>query len=229
LPLSVLVDRPGPFAREMATARAENVWAETRSPSVTGMGAIAQLVTTVPMWASLKLPFASSQDLTPVSVNSPAEAYQRYGPALLRKAERVLRNEDDAMDIVQALFLDLISRPPNSLDLSYLYTAVTNRCLNLIRNESVRSRLLQDHAQDLCGAGRRALGESMLTLELVTRLVGELDQKSAEIVVYHFVDDLNQSEVAAQVGISRRAVVKRLGKIRDLARALDRKDLEELA
>ena len=140
-----------------------------------------------------------------------------------------MRNEDDAMDIVQALFVDLISRPPNSLDLAYLYTAVTNRCLNLIRNESVRTRLLQDHAQDLCGAGRRALGDSMLTLELVTRLVESLDQKSAEIVVYHFIDDLNQSEVAAQVGISRRAVVKRLAKIRDLARELDRKDLEELA
>jgi RNA polymerase sigma factor (sigma-70 family) len=148
---------------------------------------------------------------------------------LLRKAERVLRNEDDAMDIVQTLFLDLISRPPNSLDLAYLYSAVTNRCLNLIRNQVVRSRLLQDHAKDLCGAGRTTLGESLLTLELVTRLVGELDQKSAEIVVYHFIDDLNQTEVASQVGISRRAVVKRLAKIRELARTFDRRDMEEMA
>ena len=167
--------------------------------------------------------------MTQVPVNNAAEAYQRYGPALLRKAERVLRNEDDAMDIVQTLFLDLISRPPNSLDLAYLYSAVTNRCLNLIRNQVVRSRLLQDHAQDLCGAGRTTLGESLLTLELVTRLVGELDQKSAEIVVYHFIDDLNQTEVASQVGISRRAVVKRLAKIRELARTFDRRDMEEMA
>ena len=148
---------------------------------------------------------------------------------MLRKAERVLRNEDDAMDIVQTLFLDLISRPPKSLDLAYLYSAVTNRCLNLIRNQVVRSRLLQSHAQEMCGEGRTTLGESMLTLELVTRLVSQLDQKSAEIVVYHFIDDLNQSEVAAQVGISRRAVVKRLSKIRAMAHSFNQSDLEELA
>jgi DNA-directed RNA polymerase specialized sigma subunit len=81
----------------------------------------------------------------------------------------------------------------------------------------------------MCGEGRTTLGESMLTLELVTRLVSQLDQKSAEIVVYHFIDDLNQSEVAAQVGISRRAVVKRLSKIRAMAHSFNRRDLEELA
>jgi RNA polymerase sigma factor (sigma-70 family) len=129
------------------------------------------------------------------------------------------------MDIVQTLFVDLISRPPPSLDLAYLYTAVTNRCLNLIRNQSVRSRLLEGHAKDMCGSGRTVLGESLLTLELVAKLVGKLDQKSAEIVVYHFIDDLNQSEVAEQLGISRRAVVKRLVKIRELARALQLRDV----
>ncbi len=148
---------------------------------------------------------------------------------MLRKAERVLRNEDDAMDIVQTLFLDLISKPPKSLDLAYLYSAVTNRCLNQIRNQVLRSRLLQHHAQDLCGEGRTTLGDGVLTLELVARLVAALDQKSAEIVIYHFIDDLNQGEVAAQVGISRRAVVKRLAKIRELARDLVRLDLEEMA
>ncbi len=62
----------------------------------------------------------------------------------------------------------------------------------------------------------------MLTLDLLTHLLSVLDAKSAEIVVYHYLDDLNQDEVATQMAISRRAVVKRLTKIRSVARGLAR-------
>lgn len=37
------------------------------------------------------------------------ESYQRYGPALLRKAERLLQSRDDALDVVQGLFTDLLA------------------------------------------------------------------------------------------------------------------------
>lgn len=155
-------------------------------------------------------------------VQTPSEAYQRYGPALVRKAERVLRNSDDAMDIVQGLFVDLISRPPKSLDLAYLYSAVTNRCLNLIRNQSKRSRLLESSQDSLRGPERTCLGDTVLTLDLLTHLLAALDARSAEIVVYHYLDDLNQEEVAQQMRISRRAVVKRLTKIRSVAQSIAR-------
>jgi len=155
-------------------------------------------------------------------VQTPSEAYQRYGPALVRKAERVLRNPDDAMDIVQGLFVDLISRPPTSLDLPYLYSAVTNRCLNLIRNQSNRSRLLESRQDALRGPERTSLGDTVLTLDLLTHLLAALDETSAEIVVYHYLDDLNQDEVAQQMSMSRRAVVKRLTKIRTVARGIAR-------
>ncbi len=151
-----------------------------------------------------------------------AEAYQHYGPALVRKAERLLRNSDDAMDVVQSLFVDLIARPPTSLELSYLYSAVTNRCLNLIRNQSNRSRLLSECDDSLRGPTRSAPETAMVSLDLTVRLIDALDARSAELVVYHFVDDLSQEEVAEQMGISRRAVVKRLAKIRMLARSLAR-------
>ncbi len=158
--------------------------------------------------------------MRPPTASSPSEAYQRYGPALLRKAERILRNPDDAMDIVQCLFVDLISHPPKSLELPYLYTAVTNRCLNLIRNQANQSRLLALEQDTLRGPERTSLGDTVLSLDLLTRLLTQLDTKSAQIVIYHFLDDQSQGEVATQMGISRRAVVKRLAKIRALATSL---------
>ena len=48
------------------------------------------------------------------------ESYSRYGPALLRKAERLLQNHEDARDVVQALFVDLIERGEDETDLPYL-------------------------------------------------------------------------------------------------------------
>ena len=72
-------------------------------------------------------------------------ALERYRGALLRKATRVLRNPDDALDVVQGLFVDLLAAQapdPSVYDLPYLYRAVTNRCLSHLRDEKNRARLL---------------------------------------------------------------------------------------
>jgi DNA-directed RNA polymerase specialized sigma24 family protein len=63
----------------------------------------------------------------------PTTAYRVFGPALVRKAERLLRSREDAVDVVHALFADLIPSWTPDVDLPYLYRAVTNRCLNLVR------------------------------------------------------------------------------------------------
>ena len=49
------------------------------------------------------------------------QLYKKYGPALVRKAIRLLRNEEDAQDIVQQLFTDLWSKKNINVDLPYLY------------------------------------------------------------------------------------------------------------
>ncbi len=152
------------------------------------------------------------------SASNTKEAYESYGPALVRKAHRVLRNEADAMDVVQTLFLDLLSKPPQSLELAYLYTAVTNRCLNILRNQNNRTRLLETRVD----SERTCIRTAVLSMNLITQMVDKLDAKSSQIFVYHFVDDLNQEEVAVQMSMSRRSVVKRLSKIRILANQLAR-------
>ena len=84
------------------------------------------------------------------------DMYQRYGPALLRKARRVLRNEDDALDVVQGLFTDLYERGQHEADLPYLYRALTNRCLTMLRNRNTRAAYWRACDQFL---GRCALQE----------------------------------------------------------------------
>lgn len=124
------------------------------------------------------------------------------------------------MDVVHNLFVDLLAKPSRDLELSYLYRAVTNRCLNWIRDRNNRSRLLLDRDHDLRGPSRTTIDGLVVDLDLLSRLAARLDRKSQEIVVYHYFDDLSQDEVASLMGMSRRAVVKRLAKIRDKARSV---------
>jgi len=148
------------------------------------------------------------------------QIYQRYGPALRRKCERILRNREDAEDVVQNLFVDLLNKGNTDVTLPYLYRAATNRCLNLIRDRTRRAALLEREQTTLAPPPRTLCDDKVLSLEFVTRLTQRLDKKSAEILIYRFVDDLHQEEIAELLGLSRKTVGKRLKKIRREVEAL---------
>ncbi len=64
--------------------------------------------------------------------------YQKYGPMVLRRCRRLLRNEDRALDAMQDVFVRVLQHRgylkatyPSSL----LYRMATNVCLNCIRDQ----------------------------------------------------------------------------------------------
>ncbi len=142
------------------------------------------------------------------------EIYRRYGPALLRKCERMLGNRPDAEDVVQGIFVDLYRKGHTDVDLPYLYKAATNRCLNRIRDSRRRRELLAEHGEVLIAAGPGVPEARAISVDLLARLVGQLDEKSSEILVYRYLDQMSGDEIASLLGVSRRAVTKRLTKIR---------------
>lgn len=147
-------------------------------------------------------------------------AYQRYGPALVRKAERILRNREDAIDVVHALFADLIARREEAVDLPYLYRAVTNRALNVVRDARGRARLLAREHGALVPAARLPDAVRVLGLDLLARLCDRLDEAHREILVARYVDELTQDEIAGLYGVSRKTVGKRLAHVDAIAGAL---------
>lgn len=152
------------------------------------------------------------------------EVYRRYGPALLRKAERMLQSREEAQDLVHGLFLDLLQRPPvagvEAIDLPYLYRAITNRCLNHLRDRRNQGRLLASHDLAARGVARTRVDDQIVDRQILSSLSGQLDDQSWEVLVYRFVDDLGEDEIASLVGASRRTVARRLRHIRDRVRAL---------
>ncbi len=154
------------------------------------------------------------------AATDPQAAYRAYGPALVRKAERILRSREDAIDVVHALFVDLIPKWNRDVDLPYLYRAVTNRCLNAVRDRGTRARLLEREQTAAAPVGRVRLEDEIVGVGLIGKLAERLDQGHLEVLVCRFVDDMTQDEIADHLGLSRKTIGKRLDRIRDEVIAL---------
>jgi RNA polymerase sigma factor (sigma-70 family) len=139
------------------------------------------------------------------------ESYRRYGPALLRKAKRLLRNEDDALDAVQGMFLELLQRDhPEPLELAWLYCALTRRCLNLLRDRKNRARLLERETPALAFPSRIAPDAQALGLDALCKLAERVEEPVMETLVYRFIDELGLEEIASVMNVSRKTVQNRL-------------------
>lgn len=140
------------------------------------------------------------------------ESYRRYGPALLRKARRLLRNEEDARDAIQSLFLELLQDPAKPTDLPYLYRVLTHRCLNLLRDAKNRARLLERETPALRGPVRIAPDALALGLDTLQRLAARVDEAVMETVIYRYCDEMGQEEIASVMSVSRKTVQNRLAR-----------------
>ncbi len=132
----------------------------------------------------------------------------------------MLRSREDAVDVVHALFADLLPTWTSAVDLPYLYRAVTNRCLNLVRDRDTRARLLEREATAAAPVGRVRLDDEVVGLALVAALTERLDDAHLQVLVCRFLDDMTQDEIAGHLGVSRKTVGKRLDRIRDAVTAL---------
>jgi RNA polymerase sigma-70 factor (ECF subfamily) len=154
------------------------------------------------------------------TASDPQAAYRAHGPALVRKAERMLRSREDAIDVVHALFTDLIPRWNKSVDLPYLYRAVTNRCCNVLRDRGTRARLLEREQQTAAPVGRVRLDDQVVGVGLIAALAEQLDEAHMQVLVARFVDDMTQDEMSDHLGVSRKTIGKRLDRIRAAVIAL---------
>ncbi|MFY0535927.1 RNA polymerase sigma factor [Nannocystis pusilla] len=69
----------------------------------------------------------------------------------------MLGDDARAQDVVQDTFVSLLARPEQfagrSAFSTWLYSAVTHRCLNILRDQGNRARLLDRHAEAAAPSG----------------------------------------------------------------------------
>jgi RNA polymerase sigma-70 factor (ECF subfamily) len=152
------------------------------------------------------------------------DAYRRYGPMVLRRCRNMLRDEQQATDAMQDVFVQVLRRRDRLEDRgmsSLLYRIATNVCLNKIRSskrrpEDAQSELLARIAEAGSGGEDRVAARALLD-----RALGREPVSTTTIAVLHLHDGMTLQEVADTVGLSVSGVRKRLRKLKASVAAIE--------
>lgn len=144
------------------------------------------------------------------------DLWNRYAPLVLRRCRQLLRDEDEALDVCQDVFVQLLRRR-DDLDIQFpsslIYRVATNLCLNRIRDRKHWPDLVED--EQLARIAR--LDDPTAEFHarsLLGRLFAGHRESTRMIATLHFVDGLTLEEVAREVGLSVSGVRKRLRALR---------------
>jgi RNA polymerase sigma-70 factor (ECF subfamily) len=149
--------------------------------------------------------------------------YGQYGAIVYARCRRMLGDAAAAEDVTQDTFLRVLRHPgciPDENVLPWLYRIATNLCLNAIRDGRVRA-IPMDVLPERSGA---SLDELLANRDLVARLVLRVPPKLQMTAWFFYVDGMRQEEIAEVLGMSRRAVAKRLAQFIAQSRKFLRRD-----
>jgi RNA polymerase sigma-70 factor, ECF subfamily len=142
--------------------------------------------------------------------------YRRYGPQVLRRCRFLLRDEAQAVDAMQDVFVELLryedrlrSVAPSSL----LHQIATHVCLNRLRGTRRRPEDPEDE-RVLQIAASEDLERRTFAQRALDSVFGRVPTSSKEIAVLHFVDGMTLEQTAREVGMSVSGVRKRLRALR---------------
>ncbi len=158
--------------------------------------------------------------------------HRQYASVLYSLACRMLGDSGEAEDAVQETFLTVFRKADRfevqetfisayrSFDrlrgddpFPWLVRIATNSCLMILRTRR-RKGTASLEAPELVADRQGGAERRFATRRFIERLIDELDERSQHIVVAHFVHGMDQGQIAESLGISRRAVVKRLARLR---------------
>jgi RNA polymerase sigma factor (sigma-70 family) len=150
--------------------------------------------------------------------------YQRYGPMVMRRCRQLLRDENQALDATQDVFVQLLrhrGRLTAEFPSSLLYRMATNLCLNRLRDRRRRGETADDELLDRIAA-QDDLEERLSARLVLDRLFGRQSESTRTMAVLHYVDGMTLEEVAREVGLSVSGVRKRLRNLRARLMELER-------
>jgi len=152
------------------------------------------------------------------------ELYRRYGPAIYARCHRLLGNDAAAEDATQETFLRVykaLAKAPNDATAKlWIYRIATNYCLDVLR---ARSRPLPVGQEQLFPSGR-SLEDLLADRDLAERIIADTPARLRAAAFLHYVDGLDQGEVALTLGVSRRTVGSWIAEFLQRARDLVKRE-----
>ena len=142
------------------------------------------------------------------------EIYNRYWVILYSHAYRMLRSDDEAMDLVQDVFAELWNNIPSLLPASalqaYLYTVIRNKTLNTLNRRKIEGKYLASLATYM-NKGEPVTDNQVIFNEYVKRIEREVANFSPRMrKVFEMSRNLGYShkQIARELEITDQAVRK---------------------
>lgn len=146
------------------------------------------------------------------------ETFRKYYQSLCNYANSILKETDEAEEVVQNLFLSIWEKRSDleiSISLkSYLYRAVHNHCLNRIKHLKVREEY-QQYAVNFYDASYESVGQTVIKNELETKIeeaIRKLPEQCRLIFRMSRFEELKYHEIAEQLELSPKTVENQIGK-----------------
>jgi RNA polymerase sigma-70 factor, ECF subfamily len=160
------------------------------------------------------LPLCELIDMTSTPVRAGfAAIYERHHEAVFRAALRVTGRPADAEDVLQTVFLRVLSG--NEADdagerpAAYFKRAAVNAAVDLLRRRAMRAETVYDDA-----APHAAVESGLLLKEQLRRAIAMLDGDDATLFVLRYVEGLSNQELADLFQLEKNNVAVRLHRIR---------------
>ena len=142
-----------------------------------------------------------------------AGLYERHYEAVFRAALRVTGSPADAEDVLQTVFLRVLSRSEHeeaaARPTAYFRRAAVNAAVDLLRRRAVHAETAYDDR-----APHAAVDSKVLLKEQLRRAIATLDQDDAALFVLRYVEGLSNQELADLFGLEKNNVAVRLHRIR---------------
>lgn len=162
---------------------------------------------------------ATPQTVEPIEMTSRpllagfAGLYERHYEAVFRAALRVTGRPADAEDVLQTVFLRVLSRSEHEeaarRPVAYFRRAAVNAAVDLLRRRALHGETAYDDR-----APHAAVEPAMLLKEQLRRAIATLDAEDATMFVLRYVEGLSNQELADLFQLEKNNVAVRLHRIR---------------
>lgn len=140
-----------------------------------------------------------------------AELYAQHYDVVFRVALRVTGRPSDAEDVLQTVFLRVLSQSDGDQDrpAAYFKRAAVNAAVDLLRRRTVRGETAYD---DL--APHAAVEPALLLKEQLRRAIATLESDDAALFLLRHVEGLSNQELADVFQLEKNNIAVRLHRIR---------------
>lgn len=150
--------------------------------------------------------------------------FHTYYAQLVRFAEGILFDPQQAEDTVQALFVYLWENPEKAnittSAKAYLYRAVHNRCLNQIKSIRVLDKNLLLYQQALINSGQPDVALYPEKENRLRQALSQLPERMAKIFQMKYLEEKKLKDIADHMGISENTVKTQLLRAKEKLRKM---------